>query len=365
VVNAKSDMRDGAANGAGAGIVGDRGDAAGLTAWSTVHVHLGTARRVAHVVPLDAEVLRARQSARVQLVFDSPVCALPGDRFIVRDAQATHTIGGGLVLDPFAPARRRRSAARLLRLDALEKLARGDDDGITALLRQAPHGLRISELVRLTGLPPERLALPPDAREIDANPERFVLHASHWSALRERALETLRAFHAELPDDPGPDVGRLRRIAAPDLPDPLWRALVSELTSEGSLVRNGPWLHLPGHNASLSESDAALVRKLQPAIVAGRFDPPWVRDLAAKFSEPEDRVRSVLRKSVTQGTVCQVVRDLFYDRDCIDELAAIATRLAQENGTVEAARYRDILGLGRKGRSRFSSSLIAWATRVA
>ena len=56
----------------------------------------------------------------------------------------------------------------------------------------------------------------------------------------------------------------------------------------------------------------------------------------------------MLRKSVTQGTVCQVVRDLFYDRDCIDELAAIATRLAQENGTVEAARYRDILGLGRK-----------------
>ena len=340
VLSAEPDPRGSAA--------GDRGDAAGLTAWSTVHVHVGTARRVAHVVPLDAEVLRAGQSARVQLVFDAPVCALPGDRFIVRDAQATHTIGGGVVLDPFAPARRRRSAARLLRLDALEKLARGDGDGITALLRQAPHGLRIRELVRLTGLPPERHALPPDVREIDASPERFVLHASHWSALRERALRALRSFHVELPDDPGPDIGRLRRIAAPDLPDPLWRALIGELTSEGSFVRNGPWLNLPGHSASLSESDAALVRKLQPAIVAGRFDPPWVRDLAAKFSEPEDRVRSVLRKSVTQGTVCQVVRDLFYDRDCIDELAAIATRLAQENGTVEAARYRDILGLGRK-----------------
>jgi len=326
-----------------------RGPAApGLTSWSTVHVHLGTARRVAHVVPLESDVLRLGDSARVQLVFDAPICALPGDRFIVRDAQATHTIGGGVVLDPFAPARRRRSAARLLRLDALEKLTRGDGDGVSALLQQAPHGLRTTELVRLTGLPPDRLILPPDARQIDGNPDRFVLHASHWAALRERTLEALRTFHVELPDDPGPDVGRLRRIAVPGLADPLWRALVSELASEGLLVRNGPWLHLPGHNASLSESDAALVRKLQPAIAAGRFDPPWVRDLAATFREPEERVRSVLRKSVTQGTVCQVVRDLFYDRDCIDELAAIATRLAHENGTVEAARYRDILGLGRK-----------------
>ena len=383
VMNAEPVARDCAMSAKGGGardrIVGARG-AGGLTSWSTLHVHLGTARRVAHVVPLESEVLRAGHSARVQLVFDAPICTLPGDRFIVRDAQAAHTIGGGVVLDPFAPARRRRSAARLLRLDALERLSLGprngtldsidarhgtyvrdgsgardgidardsDCDGITALLRQAPHGLRVSELVRLTALPPERLALPPDARVIDANTERFVLHASQWATLRERALEALRTFHAQLPDDPGPDVGRLRRIALPDLPDPLWRALVGELISDRLLVRNGPWLHLPGHNASLSESDAALVRKLQPAIIAGRFDPPWVRDLATKFSEPEERVRSVLRKSVTQGTVCQVVRDLFYDRDCINELVAIATRLAHESGTVEAARYRDMLGLGRK-----------------
>jgi selenocysteine-specific elongation factor len=330
------------------GTAAARGAASGLTAWSTLHVYLGTARRVAHVVPLESEVLLAGDSARVQLVFDAPICTLPGDRFIVRDAQATHTVGGGVVLDPFAPARRRRSAARLLRLDALDKLTRGDGDGVSALLQQSLHGLRSSELVRLTGLPPDRLTLPPEARQIDANHERFVLHASRWAALRERAVDALRTFHVDLPDDPGPDVGRLRRIAVPDLPDPLWRALVGELASEGLLVRNGPWLRLPDHNASLSEGDAALVRKLQPAIAAGRFDPPWVRDLAATFSEPEARVRSVLRKSVTQGSVFQVVHDLFYDRDCIDELAAIATRLAHENGTVEAARYRDILGLGRK-----------------
>ena len=67
-------------------------------------------------------VLSAGESARVQLVFDTPVCALPGDRFIVRDAQAAHTIGGGVVLDPFAPSRRRRSAERLRYLDAIERM---------------------------------------------------------------------------------------------------------------------------------------------------------------------------------------------------------------------------------------------------
>ena len=98
----------------------------------------------------------------------------------------------------------------------------------------------------------------------------------------------------------------------------------------------------------LSEADKVLARKLQPLIASGKFDPPWVRDLAAVAHEPEERVREVLRKSVTQGTVYQVVRDLFYDRECVGELAAIITRLARQNGAVDAARYRDVLGLGRK-----------------
>jgi selenocysteine-specific elongation factor len=43
-----------------------------------------------------------------------------------------------------------------------------------------------------------------------------------------------------------------------------------------------------------------------------------------------------------------VVHDLFYDRKCVAELATVITTLAQEHGTVEAAQYRDAVGLGRK-----------------
>ena len=37
----------------------------------------------------------ARAGARVQLVFDQPVFVVPGDRFILRNAQGTRTVGGG------------------------------------------------------------------------------------------------------------------------------------------------------------------------------------------------------------------------------------------------------------------------------
>ena len=221
-------------------------------------------------------------------------------------------------------------------------------DGIAPLLQHAPSGVKLSDLVRLTGQTPERVPIPSSAVMITVNNERYVLLASRWAALRELVVAALRDFHAHTPDEPGPDVGRLRRMALPDVPHTLWQALIDELAQERIVSRSGGWLHLPEHSIELSEADRALAQKLQPLLVTGRFDPPWVRDLAAAVHEPEERVRQVLRKQVTQGTVYQVVHDLFYDSRCIDELADVVTSLAREDGAVNAARYRDAIGLGRK-----------------
>jgi selenocysteine-specific elongation factor len=65
-------------------------------------------------------------------------------------------------------------------------------------------------------------------------------------------------------------------------------------------------------------------------------------------NEREERVRAVLRKLVGHGDVYQVVRDLYYDRDAIAELAAILAACHLEHGAVQAAHFRDSVGLGRK-----------------
>jgi len=323
-----------------------RDSGARLAQWSPLHVHIGTAHRVAHVVPLDTERLSAGESGRAQLVFDAPICAAPGDRFIARDARAAHTIGGGSVLDPFAPARKRRSVERSKYLDALARMTAGD--GIAPLLAQARHGVRLSDLATLTGNPPELVSLPADAVVIDGDRGGFAIQHAHLQDLRDRALAALRDFHLQYPDEVGADLGRLRRIAAPDLPHAVWRALIEALTREHAVMRSGPWLHFPQHAVTLSDNEDVLAQKLLPLLVAGRFDPPWVRDLATALGAPEEQVRSVLRKLVTRGAVHQVVRDLFYDSGRIDELADILAALALEHDIVEARHYRDAIGLGRK-----------------
>ena len=102
-------------------------EASPLQQWTPVHVHIGTQRTTGHVALLQDAAIDPGTEARVQLVLDAPAFTQPGDRLILRNAQASRTIAGGMVLDPYAPARKRRSAERMAYLDAMEALiARGD-----------------------------------------------------------------------------------------------------------------------------------------------------------------------------------------------------------------------------------------------
>jgi selenocysteine-specific elongation factor len=322
------------------------GDGRAVANGAPLHIHIGTAHRVARAVCLEGNQLRAGASARVQLVFDTPICASSGDAFIARDAQALHTLGGGTVIDPCAPARRRRSPARLAVLDSIERLLAGE--GVEPLLRNAPQGVEMRELVRLCGRAAERIALPAQARIIEAAGERVVFLESQWLALGDRAVGVLRTFHAEQPDEPGIDRARLRRMTLPSLPDAAWREVIDDLVQQRAVQRSGHWLHLPEHRITLNERELELARTLCSAIAAGRFDPPWVRDLARTVRAPDDEVRAVLRKCVMQGDVYQIVRDLYYDRDCVRRLARIVKGLVDEHGAMEASGFRDAVGVGRK-----------------
>jgi selenocysteine-specific elongation factor len=311
-----------------------------------LHVHLGTAHRVARVALLEADELIGGANARAQLIFDSPVCAAAGDVFIARDAQARTTVGGGVVIDPTAPSRRRRSPERLAYLAAIQRML--CDEGIAPLLENSPYGIQMRELVRLRGVAPERIELPPQARIVNAAGQSSIILDSHWQRLCQRTLDALRAFHLQQPDEPGIDRARLRRMIAAAIADAVWRALIDELVQKQLLQQSEYWLHLPEHRVSLNARECDLAQKLQSALGAGGFDPPWVRDLALVLRADDDEVRGVLRKCAVQHEVYQVVRDLFYHRDSMVALARKLRGLYQQAGFVEAAAYRDSIGLGRK-----------------
>src|SRR5690606_39401254 len=110
--------------------------------------------------------------------------------------------------------------------------------------------------------------------------------------LGEQLVDALQRFHLELPDELGPDRDRLRRYALPQLERAVFIALLEQGLVAGEIESSGPWLHRPDHQVRLGAGEEALRARIWPLLEAGRFDPPWVRDLAR-----EDRKSTRLNSS--------------------------------------------------------------------
>src|SRR5438477_4881094 len=90
-----------------------------------VRVHLGAAEVLARVRVLATNgEIKPGQESLVQFRFEAPVVGVLGDRFIVRAYSPQVTIGGGMILDPFAVKHRAKDLTAIRA--RLEILAKGD-----------------------------------------------------------------------------------------------------------------------------------------------------------------------------------------------------------------------------------------------
>ena len=345
-------------------------EARALRSGTPVHVHVGAAQVTGSVAVLGGlggkpiEALQPGGEAFVQLVLHRPIGAWAGDRIVLRDASATRALAGGVVLDPQAPARYRRTPQRLAELVALT--ADTPPQRLEGLLAQAPMGVDLVRFATGQGVAgAARAALvaaigagareagpsAPVAAEITvvqgAEGPAWALGAAQTAQWAYAAQERLQRYHQEQPEELGPDLARWRRLAAPRMAEPLWRALVQRLAGAGRVVVSGATVHLPAHGVQLSALDERLAQKVLPRLLAAGFEGVWARDLAKEAGEPEALVRTTLARLAQRGELFQVVKDLYHAPPAIQALARIA-RACAADGDVKAADFRDRSGLGRK-----------------
>ena len=318
-----------------------------LRSATPVHLHLAAEHVMARVHVLDGDRVAPGTDAWVRLTLDRPIGALAEDRLVLRDSRASQTVGGGRVIDPFPPARGRRTGARLAQLAALQSAA--PQDALRQLLSLSPGWTDRERFRRARNLPPARAARVEQAAPAVAIAD-LLMSPPTLEALQHSIAQTLAACHAAAPDQPGLQPERLRQALSPRPSSAAFRAILDLMLRRSIMRQDGPWLRLSTHQIRLSPADERLWPEIHARITAERFRPPRTRDLARELAIPEGALRGALKRLQRVGRLLELAPDHFFLRETVAEMAGIAAELARNDaqGQLTAAAFRDRLNNGRK-----------------
>ncbi|MGM0594966.1 MAG: selenocysteine-specific translation elongation factor [Pseudomonadota bacterium] len=331
----------------------------------SVHVHIGSDDIMGRVQLLEGKHLEPGGNMLAEILLKRDTLALRGDRFILRDAGASRTVAGGRVLDIFPPTRHKRTPERLALLQALR-----DDDPLTALAtlrEQSRMGIDLNRFALSWNLDDEqaqRLWERAQLRVIRDGGARIGIAMDAWQRLQERLLQLLAEEHERAPDMVGVEPGRLRRMIAVRLPQPLFKAVSDSLLAEGRIQLTRTWLHLPEHRVSVSEEDRQLFNELRHLLDAQPYNPPRVRDVHHKTGIPEYEVRRLFKRLARAGELYPVAHDHYFTAAALAELATIVQRLNMEQGAARAAPFRDILYLDGSGGRKLAIRILEFFDRI-
>ena len=316
------------------------------TGWQ---LHIGAASVGARVSLLQREPIAPGSSGLAQLLLDAPIAALRGDRFIMRDAAAQHTLAGGWVIDPFAPARGRARPERLAELAALA--VPNPAQALQALLESKPQGLDLAPFClafNLDSAQADALQGELRFRSFTAGTTPWALQEAHWQAWHAHVLARLKQWHLDQPDSLGLAEPALAEALGLRRQPALLRAVLAEAAHQGAIRSEGLRWRLHDHVPQLAPRDAALLERIQRASAPGGLRPPIVGELATQLEMPLPDLMAFLARAGGLGLLVRVASNRYYFPATVQALAAVARELSSRHAEgFDAAAYRDASGIGR------------------
>jgi selenocysteine-specific elongation factor len=319
-----------------------------------VRFFIGTTETVGRVIVLEQDgQIAPKQSRLAQLVLHSPVVALAGDRFVIRDETNQRTLGGGVVLNPLGRRVRKPLGLYLKHLGALDSTA--SPAAIEALLNLqesfAATPMRIAQLLNAPLKEVETALRDPRFVKLSLGDEEGFSTGSKWEELKRFALAALIAHHQAEPLSPGLEMEALRARLPYEVGPRAFRALVDKLGRESELVREESTLRVKSHRVQLGGDAGKLGMRIEQALKEAHFHPPDLKQLGEALKLPASdipRLRTLLSALEREGRVVKIATDLYFDRAALETARARLIERLSSDQEVTAATYRDMLGASRK-----------------
>jgi selenocysteine-specific elongation factor len=321
-------------------------DARPLRDRARVHLHAYTAETVAEVRLYEGAQLAPGTTAFAQLRPAEAMLLLPGDRFILRQFSPVMTIGGGVVLDAFPPARKKDYSRNFLSI-----LARGAEDNIlmARVARRGHNGLALAQAIAETGWNRELVeshAAPPQKQGRLLRIGDVLVQASALEALKRAVADSVKSFHAANPLVSGMSKEELREQFGADAG--VFAAALNALTGEGKLDVSGEQVRAAGRGVVLKDEEAEAKRIIESAFAKAGLKVPALKDVLASVPVDKARAQKIVTLLMREKALVKLADDLVFHCDALAELKQKMAAYKTSSVKIDVGKFKDLTGVSRK-----------------
>jgi len=276
-----------------------------------------------------------------------------GDRFVIRQASPSLTLGGGVIVDPFPQRRHRRLQSEIIQ--RLESLARGTPEEVllqelereqpcegTALVSRSSLGADVAaETLRALLQDARVVVLGASARaESVATGNAYVMSLGSWQALLERIVELLQDYHQRYPLRGGMPREELKSRLR--LSPRAFNEAISQASAQGVLRETEAILALAQHRATFGPEQQRQVSKLLHTFAQDPYSPPSLAESEAMVGA------EVLAALIEQGQLVKMSDTVLFAAETYTKMTQAVISHLQREGRITLAQVRDMFSTSRR-----------------
>ncbi len=323
-----------------------------LEHWTRLRFYLGTSETFCRAILLMEEAVLPGDSTQLQLRLEKPILTFKGDRFIVRDFSAQHTVGGGRVINPFAPRHKRFTEETLETLTAWEG---ADDAEVVRLVLAQSRDLCVPEEFLRYYLPYPDADFRACLKDLEDGQEilrwqgstPLISATDRTQQAQSDLTDALASFHEAEPLAPGQNSSQLRLQLRLD--EIGFEKIVDQLIRQKDIVRDGNLLRLSSHQIQFSAEEEDIKEKVEGIFLDAGINTPSLSELTTQLSDyPSRSVKETFYALMNLGRFVRIADDLFIHTQVFDTIVNSLTEYLGKNDIITVAEFRELAQTSRK-----------------
>ena len=312
-----------------------------LEHWTRLRAYLGTREIFCRLILLVDEAILPGDTVQVQLRLEQPILTFRGDRIILRDFSAQYTVGGGEVINPFAPKHKRFTPETIATLAQWEE---ADDAQIVNTVLENSETLCMPESFLHYYLPQSQTnvnailnSLESDGKIVrwgKSGRSPLVSDAARTANTKEKIMEALKAFHSAKPLLAGQNASQLRRELKLD-----------EIGFEKLENR----LIAASHEIQFSQEEETAKERLEKLFLEAGINTPTLNELSTLFPEYTPQLlESTFFALLNLGQFVKIADNFFIHKTVFEEIRELLVTYLRKNDTIAVAEFRETAQTSRK-----------------